>query len=386
LQEKKSRDDYGIILGRLVCFYIRLNKLQDDMEEDNIVDWYEKYPLSESQSQKIRAMMNLLESDVEDKVTLDEVFHEAIKGLFCWKESRKLLEEVACPVQRFLITACLRREGNGFIHVRDITPLIAKLMYCIRATIFMELIKREGSELDLDKDLDGLQVYVKDLVQSPFGFLSETMHLAATIAGETSALPQVIWLGNEEYKSLAIHGKRVDLDQLQDLCQKLLQDARRKFKHEIKMGLPGFKDINWNSFDPIDDLAKLTENYSFINSAFKGKKKALLDQFLANKATESYFTRGKVNGRILWDKQNCIKWMKKCKEYLEILAVLCHLLGGQPARATEIVTIRWKNTTEEQRGVLWANETLMMLGRYSKTRSMTSKDRLIPRYHLSQYN
>ena len=71
----------------------------------------------------------------------------------------------------------------------------------------MELMKKENSELHLDKDLDGLQVYVKDLIQSPFGFLSETMHLAAKIAGDASALPQVVWLGNNEYKSLSIHGK-----------------------------------------------------------------------------------------------------------------------------------------------------------------------------------
>ena len=386
LQEKASRDSYGMILGRLVCFYIRLIKLQEDMEEDSIVDWYERYPLNEFQIEKLRNLIALVESGVEDMEVLNDAFHEAVKGLFCWTESRKLLEEIACPVQRFLMSVCLRKEGKGFIHVRDITPLIAKLMYCIRATIFTELMKREGSELNLDKDLDGLQVFVKDLIQSPFGFLSETMHLAAKIAGDASALPQVIWLGNNEYKSLAIHGKRVDLEQLQDMCQKLLRDATRKFRHEIKMGLPGFKDMNWVSFDPIDDLAKLSENYSFINTSFKGKKKVLLDQFLANRVTESYFVRGRVNGRILWNKDNCMSWMRKCKEFLGILAILCHLLGGQPARATEMVTTTWKNTAEEQRGVLWANKTMMMLGRYSKTRSMTSTDRLIARYNLNRCN
>ena len=72
------------------------------------------------------------------------------------------------------------------------------------------------------------------------------------------------------------------------------------------MGLTGLKDIDWASFDPINDLSKLSENHSFINTSLRGKKKVLLDQFLTNKVTESYFIKGKVNDKILWNKDNCI--------------------------------------------------------------------------------
>jgi hypothetical protein len=125
-----------------------------------------------------------LESKGEDTDALDKSFHGAIKELFCWQETGKLLSDMACPVQRFLVVLCLRKGGEGFINVRDMTPLVAKLLYCVRATVFTELIKRnerDGGEIRIDKDLDGLGVYVRDLVQSPFGFLRETMHLAAHI-------------------------------------------------------------------------------------------------------------------------------------------------------------------------------------------------------------
>src|SRR5579859_7209080 len=255
LQEQNSQDAYGTLLGRLICFYVRILGLRnvtqqeygdierEDIEMDDRMAWYDRNPLKQDQVNNLNQLRNLLDSGADD-MALDEVFHEAIKDLFCWSESRKLMQEADCPVQRFLMVACLRNGGNGFIHVRDITPLIAKLLYCIRATVFTELMKREGQELNLKDDLDGLQIYVKDLVQSPFGLLFETMHLAATVAGYSSSLPQVVWLGDEEYKSLTIHGKRVDLDQLQRLCHQLLKDAKRKFRHEIKMGLPGFKDFN----------------------------------------------------------------------------------------------------------------------------------------------
>ena len=348
LQEQASQDAYGTVLGRLVCFYIRLLGLQDEVEvdenqEDEIVTWFKQNPLKSSQITKLRELSNLVDSDT-DVINLDDVFHKTIKELFCWTESKKLLEEIECPVQRFLMVVCLRDQGKGFIHVREITPLIAKLTYCIRATVFMELMKREGQELRLEDDLDGLQIYVKDLIQSPFGLLFETMHLATAIAGNSSALPQVMWLGDNEYKSLTIHGKPVHLTQLQGLSQQLLNDIKRKFRHEIKMGLPGFKDFNSKTFTAIDDMENVLMNHSFILEAFQGKRKTLLDQFLDNKVTNDYFTKGRIGRRILWDTKNCLNWLKKCKQLLQMMATACHLLGGQPARGTEMATTRWRNS------------------------------------------
>jgi len=377
LQEYKTENDYGTLLGRLVCFYVRLSDLEKADEEDPRVVWFRQHPLNPSQAQKLDEIRDLL--NTRDYTNLDTLLHETLKELFCWRESRTLLDEIHCPVQRFLMVVCLRREGNGFIPVHDITPLIAKLMYSIRATVYMELMKREGTELQLENDLDGLQVYVKEQIQSPFGFLSETMHLASYIAGNASALPQITWIG-KDHMSLAIHGKRVDLEQLRSLSKKVLQVAIRLMEYDVKKGMPGVKPLNWKMFDPEDDLGSTDLNYSFVNKPFHAKRMALVNQFLGNRVTDEYFTRGRVEGNVLWNKENVLAWLKKCKKLLQYLAISCHLEGGQPSRGREFVTIRWKNGSDEQRGVFWADGTVFLLGRYSKVRSQVSHDRLIPRY------
>jgi hypothetical protein len=330
--------------------------------------------------EKLEELDNLLSYEEHDESNLDNIFHETLMKLFCWTERRSMLDEIDCPVQRFLMVACLRKDGNGFITVRDIPPLIAKLLYSIRATVYMELTKRENGGTgvqDLD-NLDGLQMYLKPLVQSPFGFLTETMHLASYIGGQTSGLPQITWIG-KDFKSLAIHGKRVDLVQLQRLSSQLINTCLRKFKHEIKKGMSGLKDIKWNMFDPEDNLKDCSLNYSFVNKPFEGKRRTLLDQFLDNKITMRHFSRGTVRENILWKKDNCIEWLNNCKEFLEALAICCHLNGGQPSRGREFTTTRWKNGRDEMRGVLWAEGRVCLLARYSKTRSQTGRDRLIPR-------
>ena len=379
LQEKSSQDQYGNILGQLICFYLRILELEYDEEEEGIIQWYQQHPLSPSQQQQLENLRTLINNGNNDEILLDTAFHKAVKELFCWMETRKLLDEMDCPVQRFLVVRCLRKGGDGFINVRDITPLIAKLEYCIRGTVFTELFKRTGQEEKLEEYLEELQIYVKDMVQSPFGFLLETMHLAATISGDSSTLPQVTWLGKNEYKSLAIHGKKVELDQLRDLGKKLMKDVKKKFNSEIKMGLQGIKDLNWKKFEPEDDLSNLKNGYNFAKSGLKDKDMCLIEEFIKNENTKSFFTKGLVNGKILWKKDNCLKWLKKCKELLEMVSVLVHLLSGQPARSTEMATLRWVNSVYEQRGVYWMNGTIILLGIYSKTRGMTSKNKLIPR-------
>ena len=68
---------------------------------------------------KLENLSRDLESKPGDTHALDEAFHGAIKELFCWQESRKLLSDMAFSVQRFLVVLCLRKE-EGFVNVRNI--------------------------------------------------------------------------------------------------------------------------------------------------------------------------------------------------------------------------------------------------------------------------
>ena len=257
--------------------------------------------------------------------------------------------------------------------------MIAKLQYGIRATVFLELLKLEElGNYTLGNDLAGLQCFVKDFMQSPFGFLQETMHLAASIAGNTSALPQISWLDDDRFECLAINGKKIELNQLQNLASSLLKKAKKYMNNQVKMGLNGDKDKSWRTALK-NDMSKLKLGDCFVQRDLNLRKE-LLDKFMNNETTRSYFIKGTVRGKVLWKREKVIEWLKHCKALLEMLVVLCHLLGGQPARSTEISTIRWANSAAEQRGAYWAYDRLMLLTIYSKIRGNTAKDNIISRY------
>ena len=367
-------DDYGGVLGRLACMYIRMIDMDDEFGEN-------AHGLRESQRQRVQDLKEGLIEEVEDD-EMDVRFHAMLKQLFFWHESHRLMDVLDCPIQRFLVYASIEKGAKGFISVREIGRLIGKLIYGIRSCIFRELMVRcEGGMGDnrIDGELGGLMMYARDLLQTPFGFLVELMHFAASVAGETGALPQVSWLGIESGMALAIHGKRVELEQLRKLCSSLLKEAQVQLGSRVKMGI---KTFDWSGFEAEDDLTNVREGYSFISSPDNRLVKdrlCLLQGFMANEATKSFFTRGMNGTVILWRKDGCVEWLKRCKKLLEMLAVLCHILGGQPGRGSELATLRWRNSVDEQRGVYWVNGTVMLLAMYSKMRSITRKNKLIPR-------
>jgi hypothetical protein len=367
LQEKKTMDDYGTVLGRMACMFVRGINLEDENES-------EAHGLSERQLEKVRILKAGLLEGVGDE-DMDERFHAMLTTLFFQHETRQLMDELDCPVQRFLVYASLAPAGTGFISVREIGRLIAKLLYSIRSCVFNEVLSRTG-ENNIDGELGGLMVYASDMLQTPFGFLTETMHFAASVAGEAGGLPQVSWIGLESGQALAIHGKRVELQQIKKLCKSLLKQAKKQLNH-VKRGM---KTMDWSRFDPEDDLTETKEGYSFVtapnNTAVKDK---LLHSFMVNEDTQQFFTKGKIGKRILWRPKECQDWLKQGKKLLGIFAVLCHVLGGQPARGSEFTTLRWRNSVDEDRGVYWVNRTIMLLATYSKTRSITRRNKLIPR-------
>ena len=130
----------------------------------------------------------------------------------------------------------------------------------------------------------------------------------------------------------------------------------------------------------LKDFINDRKGYSFLNFILKDRGKSLLNEFMKNQITKSFFTRGINNDQIDWNMKNCLSWLKKSKGLLEILMVLYHLLEEQSVRSIEMATIRWINGSQQQRGVYWVNDIMMLLGIYAKTRGMTDQNKLISRY------
>src|SRR5947199_3253394 len=103
--------DYGDVLGRLVCMYLQM------INEESEIEW--EHGLTEEQLLKLNHINECLELNDDNEEELDQCFHALLKELFLWHETHKLMEELECPIHRFLIYASVDHSAKGFISVRE---------------------------------------------------------------------------------------------------------------------------------------------------------------------------------------------------------------------------------------------------------------------------
>jgi len=61
--------------------------------------------------------------------------------------------------------------------------------------------------------------------------------------------------------------------------------------------------------------------------------------------------------------------LQRIARFLELLCLAVHLTGGQPARGSELLSIRWRNGAYQDRNLYVINEQLAVVTRYHKLQS-----------------
>jgi hypothetical protein len=70
----------------------------------------------------------------------------------------------------------------------------------------------------------------------------------------------------------------------------------------------------------------------------------------------------------------------KCDRLLKHMMLVFHLLSGQPARATELLSIRYRNTLLHGRNIFVHGGALMTVTAYSKSQWATGRSSYVPRF------
>jgi hypothetical protein len=65
----------------------------------------------------------------------------------------------------------------------------------------------------------------------------------------------------------------------------------------------------------------------------------------------SQFVKHVRGGRAEWNKDGCVRWLKRTNTFMETMAVVIHIVYGQPARAEELGTLVIKNHINMMRGI-----------------------------------
>ncbi|KAI5776103.1 hypothetical protein EDC01DRAFT_604998, partial [Geopyxis carbonaria] len=106
--------------------------------------------------------------------------------------------------------------------------------------------------------------------------------------------------------------------------------------------------------------------------------------------------RGQGSGRLelrqedadgWWRAAKVQEWLDECTQFLEHLALLFYMVGGQPPRQKDLLWMRYRNTLKMSRNMYLHDGCLCFIANHNKTGWQDVKARYIPRFlppHLTK--
>ncbi|KAG8749947.1 hypothetical protein FRC11_010906 [Ceratobasidium sp. 423] len=283
-------------------------------------------------------------------------------------------------VQDFCMLAAINRSGQ-FSEPKNITSPLAAMQYIMCSVLLQKAM--DDSDINSNNantSFDHIQqTYLTSDNISPYAGLQSLKAQVWTYALTSTSLPNAQW-ADSEHKKVIIKGKTVELEDLKRLAQQILADANHLLYEELLFGIP-LSQLGW-TWHPddilVDDLSERTPGYNVFSEPknathFAHLQETVLRAFHFHEKTSNHF----------YDESGALKpaqaraWMKKWEQLNGMTALLFHILGGQPARSSELLCIYLENMVHRFRHIYWFEDKFFFIVCLNKVTNLTAKDRII---------
>ena len=207
------------------------------------------------------------------------------------------------------------------------------------------------------------------------------------ITRTSTSLGKVDWEGD----SISLGGSSFSISDFQGFIHGLTSSTRAILFRDIlfensistrKSPIRKIPEISWQKLydNPIDS----TPFSNFLSDSrtdlgLENPEKFLFDRIATSPDLVSLFS---IPGpQLTWNTRKLSDWISVILLFLEKLLVLVHVTGGQPARAPELLSLRYTNSTKTgTRNIFLENGLLFFVTFYHKGYSISGSTKIIHRY------
>ena len=174
------------------------------------------------------------------------------------------------------------------------------------------------------------------------------------MADQTFKMPNFLFsniYGVLDYDSGTIHGKRVSVSWLREICNTLTVIL------DLKLGLflKNIKQVESLEMHDFDDNFRVNNiSQSALDYTSKSKLVKVAKLFFLQVTRGFRLADGSLNVKIAVD------FMQKCKFLRKVILVLMRITGGQTPRSTEMVDLTFRNTSSGDRSVRVVGGTVVL--------------------------
>jgi hypothetical protein len=158
-----------------------------------------------------------------------------------------------------------------------------------------------------------------------------------------------------------IKGQTIALSKLGDMYNAMIGHMEKlldNLTQGIHTRLPAYKDI-------VDDMTESKPGYCFASNHNSNIKSCRFLDLLAKEKAGWIHSHGE-GGEMVWKHVKLTGWMSKAQELNELLLVLMHMGGGQPARGQELFPILYRNMQNVHRALFVSPMGLTWILNYNK--------------------
>jgi hypothetical protein len=149
--------------------------------------------------------------------------------------------------------------------------------------------------------------------------------------------------------------------------------------------------IAFRMYRLVDNAAENAHGWNFlqdtrnINGELPAKKDWILNRIVDNGWLRDEFMEPCSMGKVTWNQRAIRAYEKKVDVFLRSLLLLVHLASGQPARGTELLSLRHSNTMQRlHRNMFIDNGMVSTVASWHKGYTVTGSTKIIHRYLPNQ--
>jgi superfamily II DNA helicase RecQ len=409
LQNQDSQDRYAIYWKRLICYTLRVVQSQpsSEIEDAQPSEGEEAQPSGgeESSSETLAVAPTCLAR--QDKMAdarrlfpwLAGQKELALEVLKCAQQggggdiARSLLDLSATfifqkvyhqpfesPMLHFMAILGIDAENNRLRTGNDYSYMLAGLLYCTRV-VGLELMLPSNRRTtqgvpEFDAFLEKRKQFLADGSMSAVSNMISLLAYGKHIALNHGNAGGVFW--EMERRVMNLHGMRIIMEKFKAMVQRAITDAEEMF----------WDRLMWTP-DPSDrlvmDIDKLTDDITFrklgayfVENRHNGVASKWKDVTMDKMLTSSRGKKMHRNGR--WHTRLVREYMREVDKFRKLLLFCIHITGGQPARGTEILSLRFKNGSYRDRNIFIMDGFVTTVTLYNKTEAEWDTPKVVPRF------
>jgi superfamily II DNA helicase RecQ len=341
---------------------------------DVLYDARRLFPWQDDFKERTKKLWDVIESGGEDEVQLGTLL-EFFKSLIFQHVRGDTFK--SCLIH-FLAVLGIDDETGRLRQANDYSYMLAGVVYCVRVLAAEILLPSGTREQQGDED-DRKFRRLRDeyLADGSYSVMSKMISLLAY--GKNLALNHgnagaVLW--SKDGKTMSLRGKPIVVAQFTKMIHNVIGEAEYMLWQKLMWTRNAQRfEIALDKLE--DDVTWTKRGVSFIgnqHNKLDDNRKWMLQRAQSDKIGRKMFVDG------VWVMGQVRAYLREIDKFRELLLLVVHLTGGQPARGTEITTVRFKNGFLQDRNIFAIHGHMVVVTRYHKSQSQFDKPKVIPRF------